>query len=134
MLSSTAIQNAYSDLNLDAATNAVSCPSIENLLVLLLSMYVLASAFAKLTFHAAGTLGYGTVMNEHTLFPPFAGSSNSKSYNLQAYSYHQYGATGPQQASNAYNLSAQVNQIHDTSNAPALLVYITEYAAHTSSS
>eukprot|EP01036_Dinobryon_divergens_P023012 gene23012-31323_t len=132
-LSSTAIHNAYDDLNLDATINAVSCPSIGNLSCPI-TINVVASAFAKLTFHAAGTLGYVTVQNEHTLFPPFAGASNSKWYNLQAYSYHQYGATGPQQASNAYNLSAQVNQIHDTSNAPALPVHTTEHAAHTSSS
>ena len=71
-LSSTAIQNAFSDLNLDVSNNLIGCPSVPGI-TCPIAVNVLASAFAKLTFNGPGLLGYTTVKNEHTLFPPFAG-------------------------------------------------------------
>jgi len=129
-LSSMAIQHAYSDMYRDFNNNLVTCilppcPTFPK---------IYASAFAQRTFSGVGYYGNITVRNEHTLFPPFANNRNSSWYNLNGYSYHNYGKAGSTLGTDTYGLLQQVLSVHDTSHAPPLPIQVTEHAAHTSSS
>jgi len=129
-LSSLAIQNAYRDFNRDYSNNLLNCllppcPAAPR---------IFASAFASRTFSGSGFYGNITVLNEHTIFPPYATVRNLSWYNLQGYSYHNYGKSGAQLAADTYSLLQQVQSSHDSVHAAPLPIQVTEHAAHTSAS
>lgn len=134
-LSNTAFQNAYADMNADLNNNVfptTGCPVTGACTPL--KPYLIASAFAHSTFNSSGSslgLGYETVANEHYSFPH---TYSASWYNLQAFSFHNYGNTGLSLAQSASSLRTQANAVHDTSNGVSPLpVHVTEHAMHTSS-
>ena len=70
VLSSTAIQDAYTDLNNDYSKNRITCPLINGISCPI-QPNIIASAFAHLTFDGPGNFGNITVSNEHLTFPPY---------------------------------------------------------------
>jgi hypothetical protein len=138
-LRSQAIQEAYADLNADAAAGRVACAAalLPNSPPCPLAPVVTVGAFARRTFGGDDTLYFGapTVRNEHTRFPPAANVSGGVSWsNLGAYSYHSYGKEGKLLATETAELAALVNAARAGGEAAPLRVGITEHAAMTASS
>lgn len=127
-LSSTAIQNAFEDMNNDKVNKLISCPPHATCP---LTPYIIASAFAKTAFSGDANFGETTVTNEHLLFPPYLNRVNSSWYNLQAYSYHSYDKTGATQGTDTATVQNDVASVHDSTHAAPLPVHVTEHAAHT---
>ena len=130
-LRSGAIQEAYADLNADAAAGRVACP-VGFGAACPLAPVVTASGFARRTFGGDATQFFGepTIQAERTRYPASSGVQNASWSNLQAYSYHSYGKDGAALASDALGLAATVAAART---AGALPLAVTEHAAKTSS-
>jgi hypothetical protein len=132
-LRSQAIQDAYADLNVDAASGRLACAAS---VACPLAPVVTVGAFARRTFGGNDTLYFGapTLRNEHMRFPASANVVDASWSNLQAYSYHSYGKDGKLLATETADLATAVNAARSGAEATPLRVAITEHAAMPASS
>lgn len=148
-LQSQAIQNAYSDLNADVATQVLACP----VRACPFTPIIYASAFAAGTFGGVSTsslgtspynstystdyyayMGQMTVANERTSFPPWPNTPQANNLqNLNAFSLHSYGKTGLelQQLGNTTTLNVTLTRPAAAPTSSALGFAVTEHNAHT---
>jgi hypothetical protein len=132
-LRSRGVQEAYADLNADAASGAVACPALAGVSCPI-TPRLMASAFAGGSVSLAqGAFSGLSVANEHSLFG--TGNVTTGYSNMQALSFHSYGKSGSQLSQQAAAMAAVLatpGPMQHTPVSTPLPVVITEHASLTS--
>jgi hypothetical protein len=132
-LRSRGVQEAYADMNTDAASGAVACPAVTGVSCPITPL-MMASAFAGGSVSLAqGAFSGLSVANERSLFG--TGNVTTGYTNLQALSFHSYGKSGSQLSQQAAAMAAVLTTpgpMQHTATSTPLPVIITEHASLTS--